>query len=103
MTLPYVVQALAWLNTRTLALMDARERLHVVDVKSQEELERIDLASLGLVYASPQFKAIATGGNVSKAMVSVCFFFFFFYTLEGYWVRWKKLDIKKNRACRQTL
>ncbi|XP_063851088.1 vacuolar protein sorting-associated protein 8 homolog isoform X1 [Scylla paramamosain] len=68
MSLPYVVQGLAWLNTRTLALMDARERLHVVDVKTQEELERLDLAPLGLVYASPQFKAIATGGNVSKAM-----------------------------------
>ncbi|XP_066963121.1 vacuolar protein sorting-associated protein 8 homolog [Macrobrachium rosenbergii] len=68
MVLTYIVQAMAWLNSRTLAVMDTREQLHIVDVKSQEELEMVDLAHLGLVYASPHFKAIATGSNVSKAM-----------------------------------
>nr|XP_045621529.1 vacuolar protein sorting-associated protein 8 homolog isoform X2 [Procambarus clarkii] len=68
MGLSFVIQGMAWLNTRTLAVMDTREHLHVIDVKTQEEQEMVDLAHLGLVYASPHFKAIATGGNVSKAM-----------------------------------
>ncbi|KAG7169921.1 Vacuolar protein sorting-associated protein 8-like [Homarus americanus] len=68
MSLSFVVQGMAWLNSRTLAVMDTREHLHVIDVKTQEEQEMVDLAHLGLVYASPHFKAIATGGNVSKAM-----------------------------------
>ena len=55
-------------------MMDTREQLHIIDVKSQEELEMVDLAHLGLVYASPHFKAIATGGNVSKAMVRIYVF-----------------------------
>lgn len=69
MSLSFIVQGMAWLNTRTLAVLDTREHLHVIDVKTQEEQEMVDLAHLGLVYASPHFKAIATGGNVSKAMV----------------------------------
>ncbi|KAK8727977.1 hypothetical protein OTU49_009327 [Cherax quadricarinatus] len=68
MGLTFVIQGMAWLNSRTLAVMDTREHLHVIDVKTQEEQEMVDLAHLGLVYASPHFKAIATGGNVSKAM-----------------------------------
>ncbi|KAK7082685.1 Vacuolar protein sorting-associated protein 8 [Halocaridina rubra] len=68
MVLSYVVQGMAWLNSRSLSVMDTREQLHIIDVKSQEELEMVDLAHLGLVYASPHFKAIATGSNVSKAM-----------------------------------
>ncbi|CAL4079363.1 unnamed protein product [Meganyctiphanes norvegica] len=68
MTIDYVAQSISWLNSRTLAVMDTREHLHVIDVKTQEELETVDLAHLGLVYASPHFKAISTGGNVSKAM-----------------------------------
>ncbi|KAK4298989.1 hypothetical protein Pmani_028696 [Petrolisthes manimaculis] len=67
-TVSYVMQGLAWLNTRMLAVFDTRERLHVIDVKTQEELEEVDLAHLEVVYASSHFKAIATGGNVSKAM-----------------------------------
>lgn len=69
MSLSYLVQAMAWLNSRTLAVMDTKEHLHVIDVKTQDELETVDLAHLGLVYASAHFKAIATGSNVSKAMV----------------------------------
>ncbi|XP_042868274.1 vacuolar protein sorting-associated protein 8 homolog [Penaeus japonicus] len=68
MSLSYLVQAMAWLNSRTLAVMDTKEHLHVIDVKTQDELETVDLAHLGLVYASAHFKAIATGSNVSKAM-----------------------------------
>ena len=73
MSVVYTLQALSWLNSRTIAVIDTKENLHVIDVKNQEELEIIDLAKLGLVYASSHFKAIATGGNVSKAMVSYPF------------------------------
>lgn len=41
-----------------------------MDVRSQEELENIDLTSARLVYSSSHFKGLATGGNVSKAFVS---------------------------------
>ena len=73
------MQSLAWLNTRTIAVMDTKERLHVIDARSQEELEVVDLAHLGLVYATPHYKAIATGGNVSRAMVR--YFFKSFYKI----------------------
>ncbi|KAB7499478.1 Vacuolar protein sorting-associated protein 8-like protein, partial [Armadillidium nasatum] len=68
MKVSYTLQALSWLNSRTLAIIDINETLHVIDVKSQEELDKVDLGRLGLVYASSHFKAIATGGNVSRAM-----------------------------------
>lgn len=69
--MPYSLLALSWMNSRTLAIIDAQETLHVIDVKNQEELDTVELDRLGLVYASPHFKGLATGGNVSKAMVSV--------------------------------
>ena len=45
------------------------ERAHVVDVDSQEGLETKSVNHIGLVYSSATFKSIATGGNVSKALV----------------------------------
>lgn len=59
-----------WLNPRTLVLMDSGEKLHAVDRPSQEELETLDLAEVQLVYNSSHFKSLATGGNVSQALVS---------------------------------
>ena len=67
---PFVMQSLHWLNPRTLAALDTREQLHLVDVRSQSVLEVTDLAGAGLVYGSSHFKGLATGGNVSEAMVS---------------------------------
>lgn len=58
------------MNPRTLVVMDSREKLHVVDRPSQEELETLDLAEVQLVYNSSHFKSLATGGNVSQALVS---------------------------------
>ncbi|CAG7727060.1 unnamed protein product [Allacma fusca] len=66
-SLNYTIISLHWLNSRTLAIVDVRERLRVVDVRSQEELESVDLLQCRLVYASSHFKGLATGGNVSKA------------------------------------
>ncbi|KAJ8255316.1 hypothetical protein GJAV_G00203490 [Gymnothorax javanicus] len=63
--------SLTWINSRTLALMDSGEKLHVVDRTSQEELESLDLAEVQLVYNSSHFKSLATGGNVSQALALV--------------------------------
>jgi hypothetical protein len=70
MTVNYSLLSMHWLNPRTLALVDVKEKLRVVDVRSQEELESVDLSGTRLVYASSYFKGLATGGNVSKAFVS---------------------------------
>ncbi len=70
MTVNYSLLSMHWLNPRTLALVDVKETLRVVDVRSQEELESVDLSGTRLVYASSHFKGLATGGNVSKAFVS---------------------------------
>lgn len=66
----YQLLSLHWLNSRILALLDTREQLRIMDVRSQEELEAVDLTQARLVYASSHFKGLATGGNVSQAFVS---------------------------------
>lgn len=57
-----------WLGPKSLACLDTTEVLHLNDVRTNKELECIDLAGAGLVYGSAQFKGFATGGNVSPAM-----------------------------------
>ncbi|XP_046679913.1 vacuolar protein sorting-associated protein 8 homolog isoform X2 [Homalodisca vitripennis] len=68
LNLGYSLLACHWLNARSLALIDASEALHLVDVRSREQLETLDLAGVGLVYNTSSFKGLATGGNVSKAL-----------------------------------
>lgn len=58
-----------WINSRTLVLVDSHEKLQVVDRPSQEVLETLDLDQVQLVYNSRHFKSLATGGNVSQALV----------------------------------
>ncbi|XP_065215461.1 vacuolar protein sorting-associated protein 8 homolog isoform X2 [Planococcus citri] len=66
--LDYSLLTCNWLNTRTIAALDTKEQLHLVDVRTKQELEKIDLSTVGLVYNSSHFKGLSTGGNVSKAM-----------------------------------
>lgn len=61
--------SLQWINSRTLVLVDSHEKLQVVDRPSQEVLETLDLEQVQLVYNSRHFKSLATGGNVSQALV----------------------------------
>jgi hypothetical protein len=68
-TTNFSILSFQWINPRTLVLMDVKEKLHVMDVRSQEELESIDLTAVKLVYANSHFKGLATGGNVSRAFV----------------------------------
>ncbi|KAM9365398.1 vacuolar protein sorting-associated protein 8 homolog isoform 2-T2 [Pholidichthys leucotaenia] len=63
--------SLSWINSRTLVLVDSREKLQVVDRPSQEVLETLDLEQVQLVYNSRHFKSLATGGNVSQALALV--------------------------------
>lgn len=58
-----------WINSRTAVLLDSVEKLHVIDHQTQEELETIEIPEVQLVYNSSHFKSLATGGNVSEALV----------------------------------
>lgn len=57
------------MNSRTVVLLDSVEKLHVIDRQTQEELETIEISEVQLVYNSSHFKSLATGGNVSQALV----------------------------------
>ncbi|XP_050311616.1 vacuolar protein sorting-associated protein 8 homolog isoform X2 [Anthonomus grandis grandis] len=65
--LSYTLTALHWIGTRHLALLDTSENLHLVEVRTQRELELLELSGAGLVYGSAHFKALAVGGGVSEA------------------------------------
>ncbi|CAG2058868.1 unnamed protein product, partial [Timema podura] len=64
----YLLLSVHWVNARTLATLDTLEQLHLLDVRTQEELEVLDLGGARLVYTTSHFKGLSTGGNVSKAM-----------------------------------
>lgn len=66
--LTYTMSNLRWMNSRSLAVLDIQEKLHLIDARTQEELESLDVSNVGLSYASSHFKGLSTGGNVSKAM-----------------------------------
>ncbi|XP_016842298.1 vacuolar protein sorting-associated protein 8 homolog [Nasonia vitripennis] len=66
--LDYTMSCLRWMNSRSLAVLDIHEKLHLLDVRTQENLESLDVSNVGLSYASSHFKGLSTGGNVSKAM-----------------------------------
>ena len=69
--LDFDLRGLEWLDGRMLALMDSERQVHVVDIKSRETVDTVDVASLDLVTSAPFFQGRATGGNVSEALV--CF------------------------------
>ena len=41
--------------------------------------------------------------TTGPAFFNLILFIFFYITLKGYWLRRKKLSIKRNPACRQIL
>lgn len=65
------VLELQWINSRTIVLLDSVEKLHVIDRQTQEELETVEISEVQLVYNSSHFKSLATGGNVSQALVRI--------------------------------
>lgn len=68
MTLPYTISNLRWLNPRSLIVLDSQEKLHLLDVRAQDNLETLDMSRVGISYASSHFKGLSTGGNVSKVI-----------------------------------
>jgi len=68
MEVSYQLLSITWMNARTLVCLDRSEKLHVIDVRTEEELEVIDVSGTRLVYSTSYFKSLATGGNVSQAL-----------------------------------
>ncbi|XP_049539400.1 vacuolar protein sorting-associated protein 8 homolog [Anopheles darlingi] len=66
--LSYNLLSIHWLGPKSIACLDTKEMLHLSDVRTNRELEMIDLSNVGLMYNSAQFKGLATGGNVSPAL-----------------------------------
>lgn len=65
--LGYSLTSLHWLGTEHLGILDSSENLRLMEVRSQKELEVLELANVELVYSSAHFKALAVGGGVSEA------------------------------------
>lgn len=63
-TLSYGIQSLTWFNPRTIVVIDEHEHLHVLDTRSGDELEDVDVTDLKLLYQTMFFKSLATGSNV---------------------------------------
>lgn len=53
-------------------VLDAQEKLHLLDVRAQDNLETLDMSRVGISYASSHFKGLSTGGNVSKVRETIC-------------------------------
>ncbi|CAB3988597.1 vacuolar sorting-associated 8 homolog [Paramuricea clavata] len=64
----FKIISIHWLDSQLIALVDALERIHLMDVKNGEILETLDLDSIQLVYSSSFFKSLSNGGNVSEAL-----------------------------------
>jgi WD40 repeat protein len=67
-TVDYHIKSFCWLNARTFILFDMSERAHVIDQRSEEQLECVSLSHCQLIYNTIFFKSLATGGNVSSAL-----------------------------------
>ncbi|KAK2701820.1 vacuolar protein sorting-associated protein 8 homolog isoform X2 [Artemia franciscana] len=67
-SVPYSLTSVGWVDNRTLVTFDVKERLHLFDVKDQEEIEELDLSGVGIVYSSGTFKGLATGFDVHRSL-----------------------------------
>ncbi|XP_070570211.1 vacuolar protein sorting-associated protein 8 homolog isoform X2 [Ptychodera flava] len=105
--MPYMLLSIAWFNSRTLVTVDTTERLHVVDVRTEEELEVIDLVDVELVYSSSYFKSLATGGNVSKALAlaaeNACYQSIVSYTGQLLFVGTKSVHVMTMRTWKERI
>jgi len=67
-SLSYKLLSLAWISSRTVVFLDVLEQAHVVDVRTADELEVVDLASVGLVYSTELWKSLRNLTTVGRAL-----------------------------------
>nr|XP_046916256.1 vacuolar protein sorting-associated protein 8 homolog [Dermatophagoides farinae] len=67
-TTNYMLQHLSWFEDDKLLVIDTDETGHLIDVIVQEEMEKIDLSHIELVYENAHYKSLVNGGYVSQAM-----------------------------------
>jgi len=65
--LNFTLSFLSWMNNRYLGLLDQSEQLHLMDARTKDILETVDLKKVEIVYQTQFFKGLANGGNVSAA------------------------------------
>jgi len=75
LSLTYKLLSMAWISCRTVVFVDVSEQAHVVDVRTAEELEVVDLTGVGLAYSTSLCRRSvqgSSGGGVGRAMSRVC-------------------------------
>lgn len=55
-TLPYTILASSWMNSRTLLTLDLSENVHLIDVRVGDEVERLNISNIDLIYTSSYFE-----------------------------------------------
>ncbi|XP_065882689.1 vacuolar protein sorting-associated protein 8 homolog isoform X2 [Dysidea avara] len=65
---PYNILSFHWLTSQLAVLLDSKEFVHIVHVRSAALLQKLDVSHVELIYSSSVFKSLATGGNVSQAL-----------------------------------
>lgn len=69
-TANYSLQKVCWIDPEKLFIIDTLENGYLIDIVSQKEVEKIELSQIELVYENANFKSLANGGHVSRAMAS---------------------------------
>jgi len=66
----YKLWSIAWIDRQTMFFIDTEELAHVLDVRSEEELEVLDLGDLELVSSSAFYKSSVSDTMKSSLMSS---------------------------------
>uniref|UniRef100_A0A1X7VJT1 Uncharacterized protein n=1 Tax=Amphimedon queenslandica TaxID=400682 RepID=A0A1X7VJT1_AMPQE len=64
----YTITCFKWINSQIVVIMDTTERIHLLNVRDNVEIEVLDLKDVELVYGTSFYKSLETGGNVSPAL-----------------------------------
>jgi hypothetical protein len=100
----YKIYNFCWLNAKTISILDHTEKLHICDIKSQEELQIMSNLNecVQLVFNSCFFKSLATGGYVSKALAyageNACYQTFISYSGQLFMLGTKSITLFSLQA-----